>query len=201
MLLLLAAAAAGAGLFAPGAAAQSPAPPAAPLVITAQANSTGAASGQELLNSTLSSVNQTIPSFYAVRACIPYNLVIEPTPFQGAAAGGSTNATNATSGASTNQGRIQITADYYVINATQAAVVNGVLSLSLLQGFESHQPIQVTVYTSPSRQLRYVANYGPGNVVLRPGLNVSTFEVESNGVGQVLTYGVTADALRVRSNG
>jgi hypothetical protein len=77
------------------------------------------------------------------------------------------NDTAAPSGS--NSGRIVIQAEYAVINQTVAAIEDDVLTLSLAGGFESRQPINFTVVMPAASQLRYVANYGSGTIVLGPG--------------------------------
>jgi hypothetical protein len=68
-----------------------------------------------------------------------------------------------------NSGRIMIQAEFAVINQTLAAIEDDVLTLSLAGGFESRHPISFTVVMPAATQLRYVANYGSGTVVLGPG--------------------------------
>ena len=152
-------------------------------------SSAGQQQQQPQVNQTLAYVNETVPSFYAIRSCLPFTVLVKPET--------STSA----SGEAPQGGRIEMLADYYVVNATQAAVSNGILSLSLMRGFETNWPVQVTVYTSPSRQLRYAANFASGTLIIGPGLNVSSFEIGNNGVGRVLAYGLTAEALRINSTG
>jgi hypothetical protein len=62
-----------------------------------------------------------------------------------------------------------IQAEFAVINQTVAAVEDDVLTLSLAGGFESRHPINFTIVMPAASQLRYVANYGSGTVVLGPG--------------------------------
>jgi hypothetical protein len=144
---------------------------------------------QPQVNQTLAYVNATIPSFYAIRSCLPFTVLVRPESYTGPP------------GTDARDARIEILADYYVVNATQASVSNGILALSLLHGFETNWPVQITVYTSPSRQLRYAANFASGTLVIGPGLNVSSFEVGNTGVGRVLAYDLTAEALRINSTG
>jgi hypothetical protein len=68
-----------------------------------------------------------------------------------------------------NSVRIMISAEYAVINQTVAAIEDDVLTLSLAGGFESRHPINFTIVMPAASQLRYVANYGSGTVVLGPG--------------------------------
>lgn len=75
----------------------------------------------------------------------------------------------AASSNSSSSGRIIFQAEFAVINQTVAAFEDDVLTLSLAGGFESRQPINLTVVMPAAAQLRYVANYGSGAVVLGPG--------------------------------
>jgi len=73
---------------------------------------------------TTSRVDQVIPPFSGLRSCLPFNILLAaPDP--------STSSPNAAS-----NGRIIIDADYNVINATLARVEDGILTLSIPNGFE-----------------------------------------------------------------
>eukprot|EP00879_Flechtneria_rotunda_P000060 GHRR01000092.1.p1 GENE.GHRR01000092.1~~GHRR01000092.1.p1 ORF type:complete len:513 (+),score=130.15 GHRR01000092.1:181-1719(+) len=142
---------------------------------------------------TTSRVDQTVPAFNGVRSCLPFNVLIIPAT--GAAS------QSATAG-NTTEGRITIEADYNVINSTVATVDDGILTLSLAGGFESQQPINFTITTpSSGQQLRYVANYGSGLLVLGPGLNTSVLRVAAPTVGQVQVVNATARSLIFSSSG
>jgi hypothetical protein len=79
-------------------------------------------------------VDQLIPHFRGVVSCLPFNiLVAAPQTPQGDNVRLSTN------------GRITITAEPAVINATAIAVEDGILTLSVRDGFFSKQPINFTV--------------------------------------------------------
>ena len=66
--------------------------------------------------------------------------------------------------------------------------------------FETHQPIRVTV-TLPASALRAVYKEGPGDVLVAPGFNVSTFTATSAGTGVVAVRGMKVDKLTLRAQG
>ena len=75
----------------------------------------------------------------------------------------------------------------------------GVLYLGS-EPFETHQPIRVTV-TLPASALRAVYKEGPGDVLVAPGFNVSTFTATSAGTGVVAVRGMKVDKLTLRAQG
>ncbi|WIA20832.1 hypothetical protein OEZ85_005185 [Tetradesmus obliquus] len=107
----------------------------------------------------------------------------------------------AASSNSSSSGRIIFQAEFAVINQTVAAIEDDVLTLSLAGGFESRQPINLTVVMRAAAQLRYVANYGSGAVVLGPGHNTTLLRLLAPTVGTIQAFNVTADTLAFSSNG
>lgn len=138
----------------------------------------------------MTSMQQAVPAFTGIRSCLPFNILV-------AAA----STTSDTSSSSTN-GSIVIQAEYNVINSTVAAIKDGILTLSLSGGFDSRQPINFTVVVpGGTSQLRYVANYGSGLVVLGPGHNVSSIRLVSPTVGQIEAVNLTAESVSLQSSG
>ncbi|KAF6256486.1 hypothetical protein COO60DRAFT_1657583 [Scenedesmus sp. NREL 46B-D3] len=76
-----------------------------------------------------------------------------------------------------------------------------VLSLSLAGGFESRHPINFTIVMPAASQLRYVANYGSGAVVLGPGHSTPSLRLSAPTVGPIQAFNLTADSLYLSSNG
>uniref|UniRef100_A0A383W198 Auto-transporter adhesin head GIN domain-containing protein n=1 Tax=Tetradesmus obliquus TaxID=3088 RepID=A0A383W198_TETOB len=145
---------------------------------------------------TLSSVDQQLPPFKGLRSCLPFNILLAAAK-ENATAGNDT----AASSNSSSSGRIIFQAEFAVINQTVAAIEDDVLTLSLAGGFESRQPINLTVVMPAAAQLRYVANYGSGAVVLGPGHNTTLLRLLAPTVGTIQAFNVTADTLAFSSNG
>ncbi|GBF95661.1 hypothetical protein Rsub_08643 [Raphidocelis subcapitata] len=156
----------------------------------------GGAAPSPAPNATLVTAEQPIPSFFAIRSCLPFNVLVVPS-----------NATLAP-GAAPPPGaaaRISFTAEPAVLNATNATVASGVLALNLVQAFETSQPIRLTVTAAPGRPVTYAAALGSGDVVVAPGaaLNATAFEATggSGGGGSVYAMGVDVDAVKLSSAG
>lgn len=177
----------------------------------------------------------SLPAFTAVRACLPFSILILPPPQQPQGAAGATPPTaaegtpptppapgpappeaaaapptpetegaNATSTTTMGTGNatIYITADPAVANATDIYVTpSGVLSLGVLNGFRSSNPINVTIVAADPSSLAYVQNFGSGDVVVGPGFNVANFSADATGLGRVLAYNLTAGRVAVTNTG
>ncbi|KIY97931.1 hypothetical protein MNEG_10034, partial [Monoraphidium neglectum] len=166
----------------------------------AQFNATAPGAAQPgAANETLVSVDQPIPSFFAIRSCVPFSILVLPSKAPPAGAPGSPGANASAAGAA----RVLFNASGDVINGTNATVADGVLAIQLAHGFETHLPIQLIVYTDPARPLSYAAAYGSGDVVVGPGAaNGSAFEAAGGGGGgRVIATGVDVQRVVITSSG
>jgi hypothetical protein len=110
--------------------ASSPEPAAANTSSNSTSNTSSAASPPSVVT-----VDQPLPFFKGVRSCLPFNILVA-APLQ-SPEGNTIETTN---------GRITITADPSVINATAVTVDDDILTLSLVgNGFVSVQPIKFIV--------------------------------------------------------
>lgn len=162
-----------------------------PLNLTAPANAT-------LQNITLQQVDQAIPSFYAIRSCLPFNVLVLPS---NASSNISATGPLGSPGDNTNgTGRVVFVAEQDVINATNVTVTNGVLALSLAHGFATRQAIQLTVYTA-LQPLVYAGSFGSGDLVLGPGIHTTSLAIYSSGVSQVKAFNMTVQDLAIVTTG
>lgn len=71
-------------------------------------------------------VAKDVPAFKTVRACAPFNVLIQPS-------------------SAANQYQVVLDADSSVAQAVQVSVSNGVLSLGVSGSFKTSNPIKLTV--------------------------------------------------------
>ncbi|KAG2491469.1 hypothetical protein HYH03_010254 [Edaphochlamys debaryana] len=123
----------------------------------------------------------------AVRSCLPFNVLVLPGSESGSGPNGS----------------ILMSAEDAVLGATDISYApdTGILALSLSKGYESTRVINLTITAANTSSLRYVQNFGPGNVVVGPGFNVSDFNAAATSIGGVLATGLTARRVFVTNTG
>ncbi|GIL58883.1 hypothetical protein Vafri_13698 [Volvox africanus] len=125
----------------------------------------------------------------------------------GAGAGNTTGTTptSATAPVGTGGGNATLImqAEMGVINATEITYseADGILTLALTQGYSTSHAINLTIYTANSSSLRFVRNFGPGNLVVSSGFDVDTFSAATTSMGDILVKQITAGHVYVTSTG
>ncbi|KAG2440060.1 hypothetical protein HXX76_004174 [Chlamydomonas incerta] len=145
----------------------------------------------------------------AVRSCLPFSILILPantTSGGNSTAGGGSGGSSSGSSSSDSGGgnaTIVMSAEPGVINATDITYseADGILALSLSQGYVTRHVIDLTITTANASSLRYVQNFGPGNIVVGPGFNVSDFSAAATSIGGVLVQGLTAGHAYITNTG
>ncbi|KAL6765261.1 hypothetical protein V8C86DRAFT_1034806 [Haematococcus lacustris] len=127
----------------------------------------------------------TLPPFYAVRSCVPFTVFIAAP----------------TNASTDGNGTLVIDADEDVIDNIDVSLSNGVLALSISDGFETNNSIKCTITPGNSIGLSHVQNFGIGDLVVGPGFSASRFTVASTGVGNAYVFGLTTGTARVISMG
>lgn len=127
------------------------------------------------------SMTIALDEFKAVRSCLPFNLLLAPSD---------DNETYA----------IAIEADGSVAEAINASVVDGVLAIGTVSGFNATGPIKATV-TMPKGALQNLDKNSASDVVLAPGFELPSLTIMSSVVGRYLVFGVTVDELTIESAG
>eukprot|EP00198_Chlamydomonas_reinhardtii_P006249 XP_001695585.1 predicted protein [Chlamydomonas reinhardtii] len=69
------------------------------------------------------------------------------------------------------------------------------------QGYVTRHVINLTINTANTSSLRFVQNFGPGNIVVGPGFNVSDFSAAATSIGGVLVQGLTAGHAYITNTG
>ncbi|PNW84538.1 hypothetical protein CHLRE_03g146807v5 [Chlamydomonas reinhardtii] len=136
----------------------------------------------------------------AVRSCLPFSILIMP------ANDGNSNSSSSgdrSSSSGSSNATILMSAEPGVINATDISysVADGILALSLSQGYVTRHVINLTINTANTSSLRFVQNFGPGNIVVGPGFNVSDFSAAATSIGGVLVQGLTAGHAYITNTG
>eukprot|EP00201_Polytomella_parva_P021681 CAMPEP_0175047284 /NCGR_PEP_ID=MMETSP0052_2-20121109/5504_1 /TAXON_ID=51329 ORGANISM="Polytomella parva, Strain SAG 63-3" /NCGR_SAMPLE_ID=MMETSP0052_2 /ASSEMBLY_ACC=CAM_ASM_000194 /LENGTH=481 /DNA_ID=CAMNT_0016311131 /DNA_START=477 /DNA_END=1922 /DNA_ORIENTATION=- len=120
----------------------------------------------------------TLPPFTGARLCVPFNVLILPPPSD-------------STKMEPNKTVLHFTAEPAVINATLVLLSqSGVLSVSIASGFKSDYPINLTIIATDPSTLKFVQNFGSGNVVVGPGFNLHGIQIASTAVGGVYVYGL-----------
>ncbi|KXZ46788.1 hypothetical protein GPECTOR_40g522 [Gonium pectorale] len=171
------------------------------------------ASGSDGTNTTTTTAGASLPGdVTAIRSCLPYNILIVPgggaagaPPAEAPAPGMNLTADGASGGGAGRGGNATIVmdADFDVINATDISYsqTDGILALSLAQGYVTNRIINLTIITAAKTSLRYVQNFGPGNIVVGPGFSPEDFSVAATTIGGVLVTGLNTSRAYITNTG
>ncbi|GFH31464.1 uncharacterized protein HaLaN_30521, partial [Haematococcus lacustris] len=149
----------------------------------------------------------TLPPFYAVRSCVPFTVFIA-APNNASTDGNGTLVIDAdedvidnidVSGRTCLSARVLSRPSITVSVPSQVSLSNGVLALSISDGFETNNSIKCTITPGNSSGLSHVQNFGIGDLVVGPGFSASRFTVASTGVGNTYVFGLTSGTARVIS--